>query len=74
MLSIHGIYDGKSLKLFKEVKISSPKKVIVTFLEETYEDLSDNDMLLVAQEGGAFDFLDNDDEDMYTDKDLKTKY
>ena len=42
MLSIQGVYDGKKLKLSETIDVHTPKKVIVTFLEEvktTDEDL-----------------------------------
>lgn len=74
MLSIQGTYDGKILKIFDEIQIYSPKKVIITFLEDPVEDLTSGDLHVIAQQGGAFDFLENEEEDIYTDNDLKIKY
>ena len=74
MLSIQGIYDGKELKIFDELQIKSPKKVIITFLEDPTIDFTPDELHLIAQEGGAFDFLNNDEENIYTDNDLKVKY
>jgi hypothetical protein len=74
MLSIEGTYDGKQLKLAEKIKIRSPKKVIVTFLDAVEDDLSSDELHLLAQKGGAFDFLNNEQEDVYTDKNLKVVY
>jgi len=74
MLSIQGIYDGKELKTFDIIQIKSPKKVIITFLEDITEDFTSDELHLIAQEGGAFDFLNNEEENIYTDNDLKVKY
>ncbi len=74
MLSIQGIYDGKVLKVFDEIQINSPQKVIITFLENPIEDINSEELHLIAQQGGAFDFLNNEGEDIYTDNDLKVNY
>jgi hypothetical protein len=71
MLSIKAIYDGKQIKFLEKINISSPKKVIVTFLDD--EDES-SDIYKLAEEGGSFNFLKEPQEDIYTDKNLKTKY
>jgi hypothetical protein len=73
MLSVRGTYDGKQLKLSGKLNINSTKKVIVTFLDDENEDLSSDEMMLMAAKGGAFDFL-HDEEDIYSDKDLKVVY
>ncbi len=73
MLSIRGTYDGKQLKLSDKVNIRSPRKVIVTFLDEENEELGSDEMLLIAAQGGAFDFL-SEEEEIYSDKDLKVVY
>ncbi|MCF8370325.1 MAG: hypothetical protein K9H64_01805 [Bacteroidales bacterium] len=74
MLSIQGTYDGKVLRIFDKIQINSPKKVIVTFLEDPDEDFTSEELHMIAQQGGAFDFLDNEEEDIYSDSDLKIKY
>ncbi|RLD61375.1 MAG: hypothetical protein DRJ05_02770 [Bacteroidetes bacterium] len=74
MLSIQGIYDGKVLKVFDEIQINSPQKVIITFLENPIEDINAEELHIIAQQGGAFDFLNNEGEDIYTDNDLKVNY
>ncbi len=74
MLSLQGTYDGKKLKLFQPIKIHSPKKVIITFLDDVEDELSSKELNLLMEKGGAFEFLNNVEEDIYTDKDLKVKY
>ncbi len=74
MLSIRGTYDGKTLKTLDDIKIDSPKNVIITFLDDPSKDLTSYELHSIAQQGGAFDFLDSEEEDIYTDNDLKTKY
>jgi len=74
MLSIKGIYDGKNLELLDKVEVNKPRKVIVTFLDEDEADITNDELLYVAEKGKAFDFLNDMDEDIYTDKDLKIKY
>ena len=74
MLSIQGTYDGKKLVLFDSIRLKSPKRVIITFLEEPDEDNTTEELHLIAQEGGAFDFLNSEEEDIYTDNDLMVKY
>jgi hypothetical protein len=73
MLSIRGTYDGKQLRLSDKVNINSPKRVIVTFLDEENDELSSDEMLLIVAQGGAFDFL-SEEEDTYSDKDMKVVY
>ena len=74
MLSIQGTYDAKRLIIFDSIQIKSPKKVIITFLEDPIEDFTKEELHLIAQEGGAFDFLDSEEENIYTDNDLMVKY
>ena len=71
MVSVHAIYDGKTLKLLDNVAVDTPKKVIITFLDDDLEGFAMN---YIAQAGGAFDFLEAEEKDVYTDEDLKVKY
>ena len=73
MLSIRGIYDGKKLHLSDKVKVNSPRAVIVTFLDSEKDDLNSEALHLMAVQGGAFDFL-KEEEEVYSDKDLKVVY
>lgn len=74
MLSVKAIYDGKNIKLLEKVEVRKPGKVIVTFLDEEDSDINNNEILYVAEKSGAFDFLNDPEEDIYSDKDLKVKY
>ena len=73
MLSVRGIFDGKAVKLLDEVKIDEPRKVIVTFLEDTDEEIH-KEIYAASGKSGTFDFLKEPSEDIYTDNDLKIKY
>ena len=72
MLSVKAIYDGKHLKFLEKVKINSPKEVIVTFLDD--DEITSDEMHYLAEKGGSLDFLRNEGEDIYSDRDLKVKY
>jgi len=73
MLSVKGIYDGGQIRLLDEVKIKAPQKVIVTFLEETDDEIQ-KEIYSTAEKSGSFEFLKEPAEDIYTDKDLIIKY
>ncbi len=74
MLSVMAVYDGKEIKFREKIKIDSPHQIIVTFLDEPTEDITSHSVQQMAMEGGAFNFLDNSEEDLYSDNDLKVKY
>jgi hypothetical protein len=75
MLSLNGIIDGQNLILNKRIVFSTPKKVIITFLDEDiYPELKQNEIMILAVSGRAFNFLDNENDDIYSDNDLKVKY
>ncbi len=74
MLSVKAIYDGKNIKLLEDVKVSKPRKVILTFLDDEELDFTSDEILFVAEKGGSFDFLNDPKEDIYTDANLKVKY
>ena len=64
MLSIKGIYDGKTLKLLEPVNLHSPKKVIVTFVD----DLDDNEQVReYAAQTASLSFWSEPQEDIYQD-------
>jgi hypothetical protein len=74
MLSVKAIYDGKELKFKEKIKVNTPHEVIVTFLDEPGDDITSNAVQQMAMEGGALNFLNEPEEDIYSDKDLKVKY
>ena len=70
MLSIQGIYDGKTLKLLEAVQVNSPKKVIVTFVD----DLDDAEQLRAyAAQTDSLSFWAEPAEDIYQDYLKKNK-
>jgi hypothetical protein len=73
MLSVKAIYDGKSLRLLENVKVDSPKHVILTFLDDPASDISSEELHYLSEKSGALDFL-NEEEEIYSDRDLKIKY
>lgn len=73
MLSVKGIYDGGKICLIEEVKVKGPRKVIVTFVEES-EEVLQQAIYTVADKGTTFSFLKEPEEDIYTDKDLRVRY
>jgi hypothetical protein len=74
MLSVKAVYDGKELKFNEEIHVRTPHAVIVTFLDEPNDEITSSLVQQIAAEGGSFNFLDNPDEDIYSDNDLKVKY
>ncbi|MFQ5709948.1 MAG: hypothetical protein ACE5HO_21030 [bacterium] len=75
MLTVKGIFDGRKIQLLEDISINKPTKVLVTFLEDGFEtEISNEDIRRLAEKGGAFDFLNDPEEDIYTDHDLKVRY
>lgn len=75
MLTVKAIYDGKKLKLLDKVSIKKPTNVLVIFLDdESDSEISNKDLLRLAEKGGAFNFLNDPEEDIYSDDDLKVRY
>jgi hypothetical protein len=80
MLSVKAIYDGKSLKLLEPVDVQTPQEVIITFLQDRPDasipnaDVRGTDIQRIIERSSAFAFLADEEEDIYTDADLKVKY
>lgn len=77
MRSVKAIYDGQTLKLLEEIEVTTPQEVIVVFLQEertTEEDIQASEIQELIQHSPAFDFLHKEEEDVYTDADLKVRY
>jgi hypothetical protein len=74
MLSVNAIYDGEKIRLLDEVDLKSPRRVIVTFLDDGVDDLPATELLKLSAASGALDFLNDPAEDVYTDADLKVRY
>ncbi len=77
MRRVNAIYDGQTLKLLEEVKVTTPQEVIVVFLHDertTEEDIQASEIQELIQHSAAFNFLHNEEEAIYTDADLKVRY
>ncbi len=64
MVSIKGIYDGKQIQLLGKPPSNSRYKVLVTFLETVGDDAEVRDF---ASQTDAFDFWNDEREDLYQD-------
>ena len=64
MLAIEGIYDGKNFIALEKFPVKKKFKVIITFVEEfdEAEDIRD-----FAAQTDAFEFWENEEEDIYQD-------
>lgn len=80
MLSVKAIYDGKNLKLLEPVDVQSPQEVIVTFLRDIpnasipSDGVQGTNIQHLVEQSQAFAFMADEEEDVYTDADLKVKY
>lgn len=78
MVSLRAIYDGNHLQFLEKVEISAPQEVIVVFLDSlpkiTNKDLSNEEIRQYLAKSESFAFLDAEEEDVYTNADLKVKY
>lgn len=81
MLSVKAIYDGKSVKLLQPVNVKTPQEVIITFLQDNPDadastkagDVRGANIQQLVEQSKAFAFL-AEEEDVYTDADLKVTY
>lgn len=77
MRSVKAIYDGQTLQLLEAVEVTTPQEVIVVFLHDgnvTVEEIHANEIQELIQNSTAFDFLNAEEEDIYSDADLKLRY
>ena len=80
MLSVKAIYDGKSIKLLQPVNVKTPQEVIITFLQDNpdastkADDVRGANIQQLVEQSKAFAFLAEEEEDVYTDADLKVTY
>jgi hypothetical protein len=75
--SLKAVYDGTTLRFAENIAVQTPQDVIVVFLNpinQPTDDLLINDMLQIAANNPALAFLNNAEEDIYTDNDLKKRY
>ena len=65
MLSVNGIYDGKSVKITDEITEKKKYKVVITFIEEIQQ--YDKDLRNFSSQTNGLDFLEDPAEDIYQD-------
>lgn len=65
MLAVHGIYDGKTVKITDKITEKKKYKVVVTFIEELQQD--DTDLRNFSAQTNGLDFWQDSREDIYQD-------
>ncbi len=65
MLAIHGIYDGKNIKITDKITEKKNYKVIITFIEEIYQ--NDEDLRTFSSQTRGLEFWNDTKEDVYHD-------
>lgn len=75
-ITVEKIPPGKSLLSAKDLKklVQLARSVERVDLVETHNDLPVEGLMKFAEQGKAFEFLDDKREDIYTVKDLKVRY
>ena len=63
MLSVNGIYDGKSVRITDRITEKRKYKVVITFIEE----LPDDDIRDFSSQISALEFWEDSKEDIYQD-------
>jgi hypothetical protein len=77
MISIRAKYDGKRLQFSEKVDVSKEEEVIVVFLNRNHtleSEVSGTEIQSLLVNSGSLSFLESEQEDVYSDKDLKVKY
>ena len=65
MLAIHGIYDGKNIKITDKITEKKNYKVIITFIEEINQ--NDEDLRTFSSQTRGLEFWNDSREDVYQD-------
>ena len=65
MLAVHGIYDGKTVKITDRITEKKKFKVVVTFIEELQQD--DSELRYFSAQTSGLDFWEDSREDLYQD-------
>ncbi|OQX76390.1 MAG: hypothetical protein B6D64_09990 [Bacteroidetes bacterium 4484_276] len=65
MLAIHGIYDGKNIKITDKITEKKNYKVIITFIEEINQ--NDEDLRTFSSQTRGLEFWNDTKEDVYHD-------
>ncbi len=65
MISVQGIYDGKSVKILEKITDKKKFKVVVTFIEEIKPD--DSELRSFSAQTTSMGFWENKEENIYQD-------
>jgi len=65
MLAMHGIYDGKNIKITDKITEKKKYKVIITFIEEISQ--NDDDLRNFSSQTKGLEFWNDSREDVYQD-------
>jgi hypothetical protein len=77
MITVRAKYDGKQILLSEKVEVTKVEEVIVVFLNRDRndeEEVSGSEIQKLAANSGSLSFLESEQEDGYSDKDLRIKY
>ena len=70
--------DAKQVKFLEDIPVNHPTKINVTLLEDEplpgNSEISGSEIRDLAEKGSAFDFLNDPEEDIYSDDDLVKTY
>ena len=65
MIAVHGIYDGKNVKITDRITEKKQYKVVVTFIEEIQQ--YDNELRDFSAQTRGLDLFEDSKEDIYQD-------
>ncbi len=74
MQPIPAHFDGKKIVLEQKIALQKNARLLVIVVNGEYDDVPASEIAKLAEVGGAFDFLADPDEDIYSDDDLKVRY
>ena len=77
MITVKAKYDVKQILLSEKVEVTKVEEVIVVFLNRDRndeEEVSGSEIQKLAANSGSLSFLESEQEDGYSDKDLRIKY
>ena len=65
MISVQGIYDGKTIKFLEKITVKKMSKVVVTFLDEINTD--EMELRNFTAQTAGLEFWENEKENIYQD-------
>lgn len=77
MISIRAKFDGKRILFSEKIEITKEEEVIVVFLnrdQPQVEDVSGMEIQSILANSESLSFLQAEEENVYSDQDLKVRY